>query len=57
MDGFIFVSAEKGGGGPATGKIVQGGVPAETEQTLKNIRSNLEAAGASLEAVVRCVVS
>jgi len=55
VDGFIFVSAEKGVD-PATGKIVPSNVPAETEQTLKNIRSILEAAGASLEALVRCVV-
>jgi 2-iminobutanoate/2-iminopropanoate deaminase len=55
MDGWIFVSAEKGVN-PATGNIVHGGVPAETEQTLKNIRTILEAAGSSLNDVVRCVV-
>ena len=54
-DGWIFVSAEKGVN-PDTGKIVHGGVPAETDQTLKNIRTILEAAGSSLNDVVRCVV-
>jgi 2-iminobutanoate/2-iminopropanoate deaminase len=53
--GWIFVSAEKGVD-PATGKIVEGGVPAETEQTLTNIRTILAAAEASLGDVVRCVV-
>lgn len=54
-DGWIFVSAEKGVD-PATGKIAEGGVPAQTAQTLKNIRAILEAAGSSLDDVVRCVV-
>jgi 2-iminobutanoate/2-iminopropanoate deaminase len=54
-DDWIFVSAEKGVN-PSTGKIVPGGVPAETEQTLTNIRTILEAAGSSLNEVVRCVV-
>jgi len=54
-NGMIFVSAEKGVD-PTTGKIVPGGVPAETEQALKNIAAVLEAAGSSLGQVVRCVV-
>jgi 2-iminobutanoate/2-iminopropanoate deaminase len=53
--GMIFVSAEKGVD-PTTKKIVPGGVAAETEQTLKNIAAVLEAAGSTLEHVVRCVV-
>jgi 2-iminobutanoate/2-iminopropanoate deaminase len=52
---WIFVSGEKGMD-PATGHIVEGGIKAETVQTLKNIQTILEAAGASMKDVVRCVV-
>lgn len=54
-NGWIFVCGEKGVD-PGTGKIVEGGIAAETAQTLKNIQAILEAAGASLDDVVRCVV-
>jgi len=52
---LIFVSAEKGVN-PRTGAIVEGGIKAQTTQALENIRAVLEAAGSSLEDVVRCVV-
>jgi 2-iminobutanoate/2-iminopropanoate deaminase len=52
---WIFVSAEKGVD-PLTGKIAEGGVRGETLQVLKNIDAILEAAGASIKDVVRCVV-
>jgi 2-iminobutanoate/2-iminopropanoate deaminase len=52
---WIFVSGEKGVD-PATGRIVEGGIKAETRQALKNIQTILEAADASMEDVVRCVV-
>lgn len=52
---WIFVSAEKGVD-PVTGRIVEGGVKAETSQALKNIETILESAGSSLYDVVRCVV-
>jgi 2-iminobutanoate/2-iminopropanoate deaminase len=55
VNDWIYVSAEKGVD-PATGKIVEGGVKAETSQALKNVRTILEAAGSSLQDVVRCVV-
>eukprot|EP00929_Paragymnodinium_shiwhaense_P011930 TRINITY_DN11833_c0_g2_i3.p1 TRINITY_DN11833_c0_g2~~TRINITY_DN11833_c0_g2_i3.p1 ORF type:complete len:373 (+),score=104.74 TRINITY_DN11833_c0_g2_i3:55-1173(+) len=38
-------------------KVVDGGVEAETAQTLENLKALLEAAGSSLENVVRCSVS
>jgi 2-iminobutanoate/2-iminopropanoate deaminase len=51
----IFVCGEKGVD-PIGGKIVEGGVGEETRQTLRNIQAILEAAGSSLQDVVRCVV-
>ena len=52
---LIFVAGEKGID-PATGKIVPGGIEAETRQTLENIRVILAAAGATMDNVVRSVV-
>ena len=52
---FVFVAGEKGID-PKTGKIVGGGIAAETRQTLENIRAILEAAGATMDHVVRTVV-
>jgi 2-iminobutanoate/2-iminopropanoate deaminase len=52
---FIFVAGEKGLD-PRTGKIVAGGIAAETRQTLENIKAILEAAGASMDHVVRTQV-
>jgi len=52
---FIFVAGEKGID-PQTGRIVDGGIEAETHQTLENIHAILEAAGAGMGNVVRTVV-
>jgi len=52
---FIFVAGEKGID-PKTGKIVSGGIAAETRQTLDNVKAILEAAGASMDDAVRSVV-
>lgn len=41
------------GDDPETGKIVEGGVEAQTERAILNIRAVLEAAGSSLDKVVR----
>jgi 2-iminobutanoate/2-iminopropanoate deaminase len=41
---------------PASGELVEGGVRAETERVLENLRTVLEAAGSSLERVVKCTV-
>ena len=38
----------------STGHLVPGGIPAETRQTLENIRAVLEHNGSSLDQVVRC---
>jgi len=42
---FIIVSGQ---GGMADGKVVEGGVAAETTQTMKNVSMQLESMGASL---------
>jgi len=53
--GFVFVAGEKGID-PATGKIVEGGIQAETRRTLENIKGILAAAGASMDDVVATTV-
>ncbi len=55
VEDLIFVAGEKGID-PATGKIVSGGIEAETRQTLENVKAILEAGGASMADVVRTVV-
>ena len=52
---FIFVAGEKGID-PQTGKIVEGGIAAETRQTLENVKAILDAAGATMDNAVRSVV-
>ena len=54
-NGFVFVAGEKGID-PATGKMVTGGIAAETRQTLTNIKHILEAAGSSFDRAVQSFV-
>jgi len=54
-NGLLFVSGQVGTD-PQTGKLVSGGVEAETKQTIQNIKTVLEAAGASLDDVVSVTV-
>jgi 2-iminobutanoate/2-iminopropanoate deaminase len=49
---FVYVAGQ-GPTDPATGRKVEGGVQAETEQVLKNVQAILEAAGTSLANVVK----
>ena len=52
---FVFVAGEKGID-PATGRIVPGGIVAETRRTLDNIKGILDAAGAGMDDVVATTV-
>ena len=54
--GDLLFTAGEAGVDPATGKLVEGGVAAQTRRALENIRAILQAAGTSLERVVRCGV-
>ena len=54
-NGLLFVSGQVGTD-PQTGKVVSGGVEAETTQTIQNIKTILEDGGASLDDVVSVTV-
>jgi 2-iminobutanoate/2-iminopropanoate deaminase len=55
VDGFIYFSGQVGQD-PATGKVVEGGIVAETERIFQNLSAVLEAAGKSFDDVVRAGV-
>jgi 2-iminobutanoate/2-iminopropanoate deaminase len=52
---FIFCAGQAGFD-PTTGKIVDGGIRAQTAQTLRNLDSVLKAAGSGLNRVVKVTV-
>ena len=52
---FIFTAGQVGLD-PQSGEIVAGGIEAETRQVLNNIKKILEAAGSSLDRVVKTTV-
>jgi len=52
---WIFLSGQ-GGFDPNTGKVVSDDLAEQTEQTFDNIETVLEAAGASLDDVISCLV-
>jgi 2-iminobutanoate/2-iminopropanoate deaminase len=52
---LIFVSGQ-GATDPATGRLASQDVAGQTEQCLKNVEAILEAAGSSLQHVLRCGV-
>jgi len=53
--GFVFVSGQIPID-PATGEFVKGGVAEQTERVLKNLAAVLEAAGSSLNQIVKTTV-
>lgn len=52
---WVFVSGQLGID-PRTGKLASGGTGAETRQVCENMKAILEAAGSSLDKVVRVVI-
>ncbi len=54
-NGFLFVAGQVGTN-PQTGKLVPGGIEAETAQTIQNINAILDAGGVSLDNVVTVTV-
>jgi 2-iminobutanoate/2-iminopropanoate deaminase len=52
---FIFLAGQ-GPGNPVTGQLEFGDVASETRRTFENIKAVLEAAGSSLDKVVKCNV-
>jgi len=52
---FVYTAGQIGID-PATGEVVPGGIEAETRQALTNLKHILEAAGTSLEHVVKTTV-
>jgi 2-iminobutanoate/2-iminopropanoate deaminase len=54
-NGLVFTAGQTGSD-PATRKLVDGGIQAQTRQTLHNVKAVLEAAGTSLDNVVKTTV-
>ena len=54
--GSLVFTAGQIGIDPSTGELVSGGIKTETEQVLVNLKAVLEAAGSSLEKVVKTTV-
>ena len=52
VGGFLYFSGHIGQD-PATGKVVEGGIAAETERVFQNLSAVLKAAGKSFDDVVR----
>jgi 2-iminobutanoate/2-iminopropanoate deaminase len=52
VGGFLYVSGQVGQD-PATGKVVEGGIVAETERVFRNLSAVLKAAGKSFDDVAR----
>jgi len=55
VGGFLYFSGQVGQD-PATGKVVEGGIVAETERVFRNLAAVLEAAGRSFDDVARAGV-
>lgn len=56
IEGDLIFVAGQGGTNPLTGKVDPGDVRSETKQTFENLSAILQAAGSSLDDVLRCNV-
>jgi 2-iminobutanoate/2-iminopropanoate deaminase len=56
LSGRWVVTSGQIGLDPATGAIVPGGIPSETDRVLQNLRAILEAGGSGLGSVVKTTV-
>ncbi len=54
--GDLIFTAGQGGLHPQTGKMVEGGVAAQTRRVMENIAAILEAGGSSMDKVVKTTV-
>src|SRR5215210_7788658 len=52
VDHLLFLAGKIGT--DSTGRLVSGGIQAETRQTMENIRAELRRHGVSMERVVKC---
>ena len=55
VDNMLYLSGQIGTK-PGTIELVEGGIRAETRQTLENIRTVLDYAGSSLDHIVKCTI-
>jgi len=55
VDGFLFTAGQIPID-PKTGNIVEGGIAPQTRQVLENLKGVLEAAGSSLDRVIKATV-
>jgi 2-iminobutanoate/2-iminopropanoate deaminase len=55
INGFIYTAGQIGLD-PKTGNLVEGGIITETKQVLENLKAILEAAGSSLDQVIKATV-
>ncbi len=55
VNNMIYLSGQLGNV-PGSFKLVEGGIRAETKQTMENIKAVLEANGATMEDIIKCRV-
>jgi 2-iminobutanoate/2-iminopropanoate deaminase len=56
LDGDLVYLAGQGPVNPETGDLEPGDIRAQTTRTFRNVKAILEAAGSSLDKVIRCTV-